>query len=188
MAKKVLAAVACVIIVLSVLIIPASAATKTDLWNEVKNSNFSGYLIVQFENAFRTVPVSDAQATQILPLIQDAKQRLSNKGHSLHLYPMADRDYVLGQCVKVCNILGFTYDIVPSAHPKHQGDIVFVAYDANQNVVFEIDGDIVSWTDGARQGVDYTLLYLSVGLAVLALGTGGFIVLRNFKKTGKAAQ
>lgn len=150
----------------------ASAVTKADLYNELKGSIFDKYAPiygVSIENSLRNISISDAQAEQILVLIKEVKAYVNvDKGHSLHFYTDAEKNFVLDRVDKACKILDLTYKVIPKplADDEHVGDIIFVFYDASGKKIFEFDGDIIKKTNVPTTQTTNNIVYLS-GLLML---------------------
>lgn len=177
--KKVISLLMAVVVLTAVFVVPASAATKSDLLTEAAKSPIYKYVKVAIENAARTVEITEEQADQLMPIVKKAVAAVSSdKGpgrydvDGVH-YTKEEYDTIM-QCIdEACAILGFTYKLTPKA----QNDIIFQVYDANNTLVFSYDGDAVSNTDGAPSSSAVLMLVGSV--ALLATGIGCFVVSRK---------
>ena len=176
--KRIIAIVLTLAAVLGVAAMGVSAVTKADLLVEAAKSPIYKYVRVAFENAARTVEITDEQAAEILPIVKKAVALAGDNDHGHGGYYSAEHGYVYDKqtynaimtCIdEACRILGYTYRMEPVQNSKHAGDIMFVVYDERGKMVFQYDGDVVADTDAATT-VDTTLvLAASAFLAVLGI-------------------
>ena len=154
--KKVMALMLSVLMLMSVFAIPSSATTKADLLAMAKQSPVYKYLKAGIENAFNTVSISDEQAEQLKPLIEeflkivpsDKGPTVSSKQNPLE-YSVEQVKAVYKLIYKACDIMGWTLKIVKKENSKfHEGDYIFYLYDNQNRLIFEYDGDYVTDTSG----------------------------------------
>ena len=181
--KKIIAIVLTVAAMLSLAAVSASAATKADLITEASKSPVYKYVGVAFENALRTVEITDEQADQLIPIIRKACTILGDneKGHGGffsaehgQVYSREEYNAVMTCVDEACRILGYTYTTVPSTNSKHAGDSVFMVYNEQGKNVFHYDGDVVADTSAATTA-DTTLI-LAGAAAFLVLGLGAVVI------------
>ena len=151
--KKIVALILTAILLVSVFAIPSSATTKADLLARVKTSPVYKYIKPGIENAYNTVTITDAQAAQLAPLVEeflkivpaDIGQTAANfRGDGKTYYSLEQIDQVTNLIKQACAILGWKF--VPhlkTTDSTHQGDYVFYIYDQNNVKIFEYDGDLI---------------------------------------------
>jgi len=143
--KRIIAIVLTLAAVLSMAVIGVSAVTKADLLTEAAKSPVYKYVRVAFENAARTIEITDEQAAELLPVVKKACTVIgdNSKGHGGyysakdgHVYTAEEYKAVMACIDEACKILGFTYKMEPVKNAKHVGDVMFVVYNAQGKMVF----------------------------------------------------
>lgn len=179
--KKLIAIISAIVLLVGTATIGVSAVTKADLFAEAAKSPAYKYVQVAIENAARTVEVTPEQAEQILPIVKRACEIIGNDEHPSAfsdehglLYTKEQINGVMACIDEICEIMRFTYKMVPVANPEHAGDGMLTVYDANGKVVFQYDGDAVADTDAATS-MDTALLFAGAGI-MLALGAAAIAV------------
>lgn len=180
--KKIIAIVLSAVIALSVLAIGVSATNKADLLNEAAKAPAYKYVQVAVENAAKTVEITDEQAAQILPIVQNVVAAISadngptvvEKPNTLK-YTWAQTGIVVDGIAQICAILGYTYEFVPVANPVHKGDVILKVYNETGKLVFAYDGDAVADTSAASDAT----LYLVAAVALLGLGVTAVVITRK---------
>ncbi len=146
------------VVVLAAMIVPASAASEEQLIEKFKEISISKRLITEVENLAAAYDVTEEQGDKLMVLIERAKEVLPEdkgpgyanpEGHESYFgpekYPYTEEqlEEVLDIISEACDIMGFTYDFVPSENPMHKNDIVFVLKDAEGRLAFQYDGDLI---------------------------------------------
>ena len=161
------------------MIVPVSAATpKESLIAAFKDAVPKAYVemyLPMVENVLRQITVTQEQADGVMECINACKNTIkTDKGHTLHLYTVEERYFMLDQFKIACEILNLTYKISMSTDPDHVTDVVYTVYDAAGNPLADFDGDIVRKTNTAYE-VDGSLALLAAVLltgAVAAVAYG----------------
>ncbi len=178
-------------IILSTMVVSASAATEEDLLAEFKKISISRYMVTEVENLAANYEITSEQADQLLPLLKKAQETFPEdrgpgyrnpEGHESYfgseIYPYTEEqlDTVMGIIADACEILGFTYEFRDSNLPMHNVDIVFVLRDQEGRVAFEYDGDLIKRlgdVEEEKSSVPYLVggisLVVIAGMAAVAL-------------------
>ena len=172
------------LIVLSAMIVPASAATEEELIEEFKKASISKHLLTEIENLATTYDVTEEQGDALMELIKKVSAAFpEDKGPGYH-NPDGYEDYfgeekrpyteeqltvLMDAIADACEIVGFTYEFVPSETPKHKADVVFVARDKDGRIAFQYDGDIIKKLGEIDSKKESNVPYLVGGIGVLAL-------------------
>lgn len=188
--KRVIATILTAVVLLTTLALPSFAVTKADIIAECEKSPVYKYVKSAVENAATKVEITDEQAAQILPLVQQGVALLSEDNGPTHfsadggvMYPDEVTNGVMDIIDEICKILGFTWKWVNAATIKgeqyHANDNVFVVYDQNGNIVFMYDGDYI--TDTSAATTVPTAAWVAIGsAAALTVAAGAaFIVARK---------
>jgi len=180
--KKFIAVMMAAVLAVSVLAIGVFAASKADLITEAAKSPIYKYVKVAVENAARTVEITDEQAEALLPIVKKAVAAVAaDKGptakNDAAIYSDAEIAVVMDCIGEACDVLGYTYKMVPSTNPKHVGDGVFMVYDQNGKLVFQYDGDVVADTDAAT--TVNTAALLAGATVLLVAGVAAIVVAKK---------
>lgn len=182
--KKILVLISVLLLAVSVLALPVSAATKSDLLEEAAKSPVYKYVKVAVENAARTVEITEEQADQILPIVQRAVAAIPEdngptfRNPGEHHYTEEQLAIVMECIDEICEILGFTYEFVDDDYaPMHDGDYIFTVYDQDGKIIFEYDGDAVKKTSAATE-ID-TRVVLASAVVVLVIGVASLVLAKR---------
>ena len=161
------------VVMTAVAVVPVSAASpKEDMIAAFKKAVPADYVTMYLpmvENVLQQITVTREQADGVIECIDACAGTITtDKGHTLHLYTVEERRFMLEQFEKACRILNLNFKIIPSSDSDHIGDVVYIIYDANGNRLGDFDGDIVRKTNTPSE-VDGGLAVLA---AVLLLGAG----------------
>ena len=201
--KKIIALVLSAIMLVSVFAVPSSATTKADLLALLKTSPVYKYIKSGVENSYNSVQVTDAQAEQLLPLVEQFMKIVDKdlgptandwRGNGQHYYSLDQIDAVYDIIYKACDIMGWTMKRVDKGQKStHKGDYVFYIYDTQGKMIFEYDGDLI--TDkpvntagdviSAATVTDNSGIYLVTGSVFAAAAAALYIALK--KKNGECA-
>lgn len=189
--KKFLAAVLAVVLMMAIFVGPASAATRADLINKIKNDSIIGnydHIVNLVVNQIDNFNFTSDECDYLLAKFDEAKAIIEaaggDKGHSAHEYDAVTVEAVVDIVAEVVTTLGYTYEYVAKdQNPLHAGDDIFRVYDADGIIVFEFDGDYVKHTGGvvesSTSGKIIAGSALVGGVVVLALAV--FFALRSRK-------
>ncbi len=188
--KRILVVALTLVVLLSTTVLPAYATTKADLLAECGKSPVYKYIKAAVENAAKTVEITDAQAAELLPLVQRAVAVLSEDKGDTHydaekgqLYTDAQEQEIMSLIDQGCKILGFTYKISPAkahkGYSQHINDIVFFVYDQNGKLIFQYDGDLVANTSAANTVSSSAWVAIACGAAMTVAAAAAFISARK---------
>ena len=171
--KKVLSLFLACLMIAAMAVVPVSAASpKEDMVAAFKKAVPTDYVnmyLPMVENVLQQITVTREQADGVIECINACSGKITtDKGHTLHLYTLEERLFMLEQFKKACKILNLNYKVVPSSDSDHFHDFVYIIYDANGNRLGDFDGDIVRKTNVPYE-VDGGVAVLAV---VLLLGAG----------------
>ncbi len=120
------------------------ASTKQDVVDAAKEavpSKYSYLYLIQLENIFSQIDVSEETCDRIIAIIRSLALTVEDSGHTLHLYGLEKRRTILEQFNEVCKLCGLTYAYRPAAVLDHTGDIVCMIYGPDGALLGEFDGD-----------------------------------------------
>ena len=151
-----------------------SAATRDDVMDVVKEcmpDDYEDLYLDTTKNIFANVETTEAQNDKLIEIIKRFSSTLDlTKGHSVHNYHGAEVDYIYSIVDELCALLNVSYKIVPKdSGLLHEGDIKAIIYGQHGEVIGELDGDIVKRTDEPVKTRDYTGLYTSGALMLVAI-------------------
>ena len=185
------------IVVLSAMLVPASAATEEELMEEFKKASISKHLLTEVENLAATYDVTEEQGDALMELIKKVSAAFpEDKGPGYH-NPDGYEDYfgevqrpyteeqlniLMDAVADACEIVGFTYEFVPSEDPKHKADVTFVARDKDGRIAFQYDGDVIKKLGEIDGQKESNVPYLVGGIGILALAGIAIPVLKLKKK------
>ena len=183
--KRIVSFLTALVLVVSMFAVSVSATTKADLIEEASKSPIYKYVRVAVENAARTIEITDEQAEQLLPIVRRAVAAVpedlgptARNDHDIYTYEQIE---IIMSCVdEACAILGYTHENVTSTDPKHIGDIVFMIYNEDNELVFQYDGDVVADTSAASE-TDTTELF--IGAVALLLAGGAVLAVSKKRAT-----
>ena len=193
--KKIITALLAVIL-LSAMLIPASAATEEELLEEFKKISISKHLITEVENLAANYDVTEEQGDLLMELIEQAKEAFpedkgpgyanpdgyeSYFGEEKYPYTEEQLDTAMGIVAEACDILNFTYEFVNSEKPMHDGDVTIVIRDSEGRIAFRYDGDIIKPL-GEVEDEKSAVPYLFGGISVITLAGISFATLKLRKK------
>lgn len=139
-------------------------------------TKYQALYIAQAKNLLAQVDVSDAQAKDLIDLIDEVKKAIDNKGKSLHEYSHAEKAFLLNAFNKAMKILNLTYRFEEKDKALHNNDIVCYVYNAEGKLLIKLDGDVAAdKTDAADTGA----LYLVLTGAFLAVSALAFVGTRK---------
>lgn len=184
--KKLALFMVSVLIVSSLFSFGVSAATKQDVVdaaNAAVPANYNFLYLIQLENIFSQINVSEEQCDRIITIIKELGQSVKDSGHTLHLYTQDNRDVILKYFDEICNICGMTYEYkLADKNPQwHTGDVVCLVYNSDGTFLGELDGDreqFVKKTDVPVTASDSFILPL---LAAGIIAAGALVFVKNRK-------
>lgn len=172
------------VIILSTMVIPASAATEDELMAEFKKISISRYMLTEVENLAATYDITPEQGDQLLPLLKRAQEAFpedkgpgyrnptgyeSYFGSEIYPYTEEQHEIMMGIIADACDILGFTYEFRNSNLPMHNVDIVFVLKDQEGRVAFEYDGDLIKRLGDVEEEKNSSVPYLVGGISLVVI-------------------
>lgn len=172
--KKLLVMIAVLALSVSAFAFSASAATKEDVVNKVKDvlSDDYAYLyVVQLETVLNVVNPSAEVCDQLIALVDKNVGLIEDKGPSLHEYTQDEIDMLLADFDTAAKALGVTYEFVEVPKGQHAGDLKVIIY-YNGEKITEIDGDAIA-TTGAEESV--SLVWPIALGAVLLTAAAAFV-------------
>ena len=176
--KKIIALLLATVVSFSAFVLPAAAVSKSDLIDAASAAATYKYVKPSLENAARNIEITDAQAEQLLPLVQEAAALFPvDKGPTLHEYGQATIDAFLALVDETCAILNFSWTFDGKTNAIHSGDGILRVYDANGKLVYEYDGDYVTDTSGTPS--DSTWVVLSIGAMISLVACAAFVIARK---------
>ena len=193
--KKIITALLAVVL-LSAMLIPASAATEEELVEEFKKIPISRYLITEVENLAANYDVTEEQGDLLMELVEQAKEAFPEdkgpgyanpEGHESYFgeekYPYTEEqlDTAMAIIAEARDILGFTYEFVNSEKPMHDGDISIILRDSEGRIALRYDGDIIKPL-GEVEDEQSSAPYLVGGISVITLAGIAFATLKLRKK------
>lgn len=193
MKKKIFAAVLALVLMMAMFVSPASAATKADLVNAVKNDSILKnypHIINLIVNQMDNFNFTSDECDYLLEKFAEAQAIVApdgDKGESAHSYDPVIVEQITDLVAEVVTELGYTYAYIPSQNPFHVGDFVFQVYDADGIVVFEYDGDYVKHTDAVASTVGanvWAFTALGGGIALIAVAV--FFAIKSKKNVNEA--
>lgn len=169
---------ACLVIVCMMVLVaaPVSAASpKEDIVAAAKAAlpeKYHDLYLTTIENVLQQIDVTAEQAEAVIANLEAAKAAVkADKGDSMSEYTADEQKAVLKEFGEACETLGLTYEIVPAENPTHEGDVdCIVKVAGSDDKIASIDADVVKKTNVAESTVDYTLIVVAAGVAVLAVG------------------
>ena len=191
--KKFLISLFTISLVISGFVFNASAATKSDIIDELNKTIIKNVWVaneegkgaqdvvtikIMAENIISSTPVSSDQADKIIALIRECSAVVPEyKGVSAHMYTNEQRAYVTPRVFEAFETLGFKCEFIIKNNNVHDMDIVFSVSDPKTGkVVFEYDGDLIRKTDSPSFNYD---IFLYVGGALLVISGGLFFFVRK---------
>ena len=176
--KKIIALLLATVVSLSAFVLPASAATKADLIEAASAAAAYKYVKASLENAARSIEVTEAQADQLLPLVQEAAALFPvDKGPTLHEYGQDTVDAFLDLVDQACAIINYSWTFDGKTNAIHSGDGILRVYDASGKLVYEYDGDYVTDTSGTPS--NSTWVVLSIGALISLVAGAAFVIARK---------
>jgi hypothetical protein len=181
------------IVLLSVAVFPASAASKDELLEAFKEVSISKRVMTDLENLASAYDITEEQGDRLMVLVGQLKEALPEDKGPGYANPDGNEDYfgtekypyteeqldkVMGIIAEACDVLGFTYDFIASEDPKHPGDIKVVFYDSEGRLAYQYDGDLIKKTDVVEEESESSVLLLVGGISVIALA-GACVVLKK---------
>lgn len=153
----------------------ASAATRDEVIATVEADmpdSYKDLYMDTIKNIFSQIETTDEQCDKLIEIINRFASTIDlTKGHSMHNYTAQEKDYIFSIVDEVCALLNISYEIVPKqAGELHTNDIKAMIYGPNGELLGELDGDIIKRTDSPDKSVDFTGLYTSGALLLLAAG------------------
>ena len=180
MKKKFFAFALALVLMMAMFVSPASAATKQDLVEAIRNdeilSNYE-HVVNSIVNQMDNFNFTSEQCDYLLEKFNEAKAIMAvegDKGQSAHEYSEETVIAITDLVAEVVTELGYTYAYLPvEGNPLHPGDQIFQVYDANGHVVFEYDGDLVKHTDevavASNNGNIGAIIAIGAGVVLLAV-------------------
>lgn len=180
MKKKFFAFALALVLMMAMFVSPASAATKQDLVEAIRNdeilSNYE-HVVNSIINQMDNFNFTSEQCDYLLEKFDEAKAIMAvegDKGQSAHDYSEETVIAITDLVAEVVTELGYTYAYLPvEGNPLHPGDQVFQVYDANGHIVFEYDGDLVKHTDevavASNNGNIGAIIAIGAGVVLLAV-------------------
>lgn len=180
MKKKFFAFALALVLMMAMFVSPASAATKQDLVEAIRNdeilSNYE-HVVNSIINQMDNFNFTSEQCDYLLEKFNEAKAIMAvegDKGQSAHEYSEETVIAITDLVAEVVTELGYTYAYLPvEGNPLHPGDQVFQVYDANGHIVFEYDGDLVKHTDevavASNNGNIGAIIAIGAGVVLLAV-------------------
>lgn len=185
--KKFFAFALALVLMMALFVSPASAATKQDLIDAIKNdeilSNYE-YVVNSVVNQMDNFNFTPEQCDYLLVKFDEAKAIMAaegDKGQSAHEYSDETIVAITDLVAEVVTELGYTHNYIPSKKPLHAGDIVFQVYDANGRIVFEYDGDLVKPTDEIADDSGNIGAFVAMGGGVVLLAVAVFFAVKGKK-------
>ncbi len=171
------------VVVLSAMLVPASAATEDELMAKFKEISISRHLITEVENLAAAYDVTEEQGDQLMELLEEVKEAFpEDKGPGYYHpeeftkvwgedrtpYTREQLDVIMGAIAETCDIMGFTYEFVATEQPMHEHDVSFVVKDEEGRVAFQYDGDLIQKLSEIEEEQSSVPLLVG-GLGVVAL-------------------
>lgn len=178
--KKFFAFALALVLMMAVFVSPASAATKQDLVEAIRNddilSNYE-HIVNSVVNQMDNFDFTSEECDYLLEKFNEAKAIMAaegDKGQSAHEYSEETVVAITDLVAEVVTELGYTYAYLPvEGNPLHPGDQVFQVYDENGYIVFEYDGDLVKHTDevavASNNGNIGAIIAICGGVVLLAV-------------------
>ncbi|MGN0517598.1 MAG: hypothetical protein ACI4II_02610 [Acutalibacteraceae bacterium] len=153
--------------------ITANAATRDEVINTVQRLTPSIYdelFLDTVKNIFSQIETTDEQCDKLIEIMERSAKKIDfTKGHSIHNFSDEEVEYMYSVFDEICALLNISYKIVPKESGLlHPGDIKVLVYGQNGELIGELDGDIVKRTDAPDKALDFTGLYVTGGLLLLA--------------------
>lgn len=147
-----------------------------DALEEAIPAKYQTLYMAQAKNLLAQIEVSDEQADQLIAIIDDLKNAMTDQGDSLDDYSKEDQAYFLGKFAEAMEILGLNYRLAEKDKELHENDIVCYVYNADGELLIRLDGDVAAdKTDAADNGT----VYLVLAGAFLALSGAAFVFTRK---------
>ena len=185
--KKIFSVVLALVLMMAMFVSYASAATKADLINAVKNDPILGnypHVVNAVVNQIDNFDFTAEECDYLLEKFEEAKVIMAaegDKGETAHEYSDATITAITDLVAEVVTELGYTYTYTPSQKPLHAGDIVFRVYDESGVVLFEYDGDYVKHTDEVAATGGNIGAYVALGGGVAILAVAVFFAIKGKK-------
>lgn len=153
--------------------ITANAATRDEVISAVQKGmpdDYEELFMDTIKNIFTHIETTDEQCDKLIEIIERSSSSIDlTKGHSFHNYTDEEMEYMYSIFDEVCELLNLSYKIVPKESGLlHAGDIKVLVYGQNGELIGELDGDIIKRTDAPDKTFDFTGLYATGGLLLLA--------------------
>ncbi len=183
------------VVVLAAMLVPVSAASEEQLIEKFKEISISKRLLTEVENLAAAYDVTEEQGDRLMVLLERAKKALPEdkgpgyanpEGHESYFgpekYPYTEEqlEEIMDIITEACDIMGFTYDFIPSENPMHENDIVFILKDAEGRLAFQYDGDLIKPLGEVEQE-NSSAPFVVGGISVLTLA-GLSVAAVKFKK------
>ena len=190
MKKKFFAFALALVLMMAMFVSPASAATKQDLVEAIRNdeilSNYE-HVVNSIVNQMDNFNFTSEQCDYLLEKFNEAKAIMAvegDKGQSAHEYSEETVIAITDLVAEVVTELGYTYAYLPvEGNPLHPGDQIFQVYDDNGYVVFEYDGDLVKHTDEVAVASNNGNIgaFIAIGAGVVLLAVAVFFAVKGKK-------
>ncbi len=182
--------------ILASMVVPASAASEEQLIEKFKEISISKRLITEVENLAAAYDVTEEQGDRLMVLLERAKEILPEDkgpgytnpegyedyfGPEKHPYTEEQLEAVLDMISEACDILGFTYDFIPSENPMHESDVVLVIRDEEGRLAFQYDGDLIKPLGEVEDEKSDAPLLVG-GVSVFALAGLSVVAVKSKKK------
>ncbi len=172
------------LVVLSAMLVPASASTEEELLEEFKKVSISKHLLTEVENLAASYDITEEQGDALMELIKKVSAAFPEDKGPGYYTPEGYEDYfgeerkpyteeqlniLMDAIADACEIVGFTYEFVPSEDPKHKSDVIFIARDKDGRIAFQYDGDVIKKLGEIDGSKESNAPYLIGGIGILAL-------------------
>lgn len=190
--KKIFSVALALVLMMAMFVSSASAATKADLINAIKDDPILGHydhVVNAVVNQMDNFDFTAEECDYLLDKFEEAKAIMASegdKGETAHLYSDEAMEAMAKLVAEVVDELGYTHTYVPSQNPLHAGDIVLRVFDENGVVVFEYDGDYVKHTsEVVDTGVGNIGAYAALGGGVAILAIAVFFAVKGKKNVNE---
>ncbi len=178
--KKTLALILAIVMISALAVsVCASDDAKLKIYNAAKDAcpeAYRDHYLGTVQSALDQIPVTDEQADKVVAIINEAKDKFTDKGSTLDKYTAEETAAATKLVNEACEILGLTAKLVThDVVMGHEGDISFDIYYGGK-VIANLDGDPIKVTGGV-QTTDFTPAIVAVVLTVI--GLAGVVTLKK---------
>lgn len=128
------------------------------------------------QNILAQIEVNQDQADQVIECIKESRTFFDKEGYhgvSLSEYSHDAQRFAIDMVNRICEILFLTAKYSHSTDPFHHNDVVCEIYNANGQLIANLDGDFIKKTNAPESDVNYGAIALA---AVVMIGAAGAVV------------